>query len=339
MRCQRRGAGRQPALETHHEPTAAVSLGDAVDVGHALRRPECVLCARDGTLYVSDWRGGVTAIATDGTQTTFLAAGAADLRPNGIAVERDGSFLLANLGTHGGVWRLERDGRLSPFCTEIGGQPLPPANFVTRDRAGRVWITVSTRRVPRALGYRSDVADGFIVGVVDGRARVVADGLGYTNEALVDPSGNWLYVNETFARRLSRFPIAAPGTLGPRETVARFGAGTFPDGLAFDADGGIWVVSLVSNRVIRVEPEGRHQVVIEDADPAWLDEVERAYQAGTMGRPHLDQVRSRALKNVSSLAFGGADLRTAYIGCLLGDSVTAWRSSVAGAPPPYWEWT
>jgi sugar lactone lactonase YvrE len=44
--------------------------------------------------------------------------------------------------------------------------------------------------------------------MVDTRgARIVADGLGYTNECAIDISGQWLYVNETFSRRLSRFPV------------------------------------------------------------------------------------------------------------------------------------
>lgn len=320
-------------------PRVIASLDHPRDVGRGLRRPECVLCGRDGTLYVSDWRGGVTAIAADGGQRTCLAIGAPELRPNGIAIDRDGSFLLADLGTRGGVWRLERDGRLSPFCTEVDGQAVPPANFVTRDRAGRAWITVSTRRVPRALGYRHDVADGFIIRVTDRGAAIVADGLGYTNEAAVDPGGDWLYVNETFARRLSRFRIASGGDLGPRETVARFGPGTFPDGLAFDTEGGTWVVSIVSNRVIRIDASGNQQVVVEDADPVWVDEVERAFEGGTLGRPHLDRVESARLRNISSLAFGGRGLRTAFLGCLLGESITAFRSTVAGAPPAHWEWT
>jgi sugar lactone lactonase YvrE len=319
-------------------PPAAL-LTQPVDVGHDLNRPECVLCGRDGTVYVSDWRGGVTAIAADGLQTTFTAEDGPDLRPNGIAIDRDGSFFLADLGERGGVWRLERNGRLSPYCIAVDGRALPPANFVTGDRAGRVWITVSTRLVPRALGYRPTAADGFVVVVTDRGARLAADGLGYTNELVVDPSGDWLYVNETFARRLSRFRIDASGDLGRRETVAVFGAGTFPDGLALDGDGGIWVVSPVSNRVIRIDAAGRQDTVVEDADPDWLEEVEAAFQGSTMGRPHLDMVRSRRLQNVTSLAFGGPDLRTAYLGCLLGRTITAWQSTVAGIPLPHWEWT
>ena len=47
------------------------------------------------------------------------------------------------------------------------------------------------------------------------------------------------------------FPEAAPpvaGALGPRETVTEYGHGVYPDGLEFDAEGGFWVTSIVSNR-------------------------------------------------------------------------------------------
>ena len=50
------------------------------------------------------------------------------------------------------------------------------------------------------------------------------------------------------------------------------------------------------------------------------------------------RITSRVLKNVSSLAFGGADLRTAYVGCLLGDSIAVFDSPVAGHPPAHWRY-
>ena len=105
---------------------------------------------------------------------------------------------------------------MRPFVERVDGVDLPPTNFVAIDTKARIWITVSTRCIPRARAYRGDVADGFIV-LVDARgARIVAEGLGYTNEALVSPDGAWLYVNETFGRRLSRFRIATDGARAPR---------------------------------------------------------------------------------------------------------------------------
>jgi sugar lactone lactonase YvrE len=310
-------------------------------VGRGLQRPECVLATRGGDLFTADWRGGVAHTRPDGTQTLYAARLPADrpLRPNGIALRADGSFLLADLGEElGGVFALDRGGEVRPLLQRVDGVDLPPTNFVHEDTAGRVWITVSTRRRPRATAYRADVADGFVV-LLDGRgARIVADGLGYTNEALVSPDGRWLYVNETFGRRLTRFRLAADGALAGRETVARFGPGTFPDGLTFDAEGGVWITSIVSNRVIRVDRDGSQQLILEDCDPAHLDRCEQAFVSGTMGRPHLDTGGGRRLANISSLAFGGADLRTAFLGCLLGDRLASFRAPVAGHPPPHWNY-
>ncbi|MBP8295087.1 MAG: SMP-30/gluconolactonase/LRE family protein [Burkholderiales bacterium] len=315
-------------------PLAALSF-----TGAGLVRPECVLATGDGMLYTADWRGGVACTRPDGSHVLFAGTlpGGRPLRPNGIALRRDGSFLLADLGdSAGGVFALDRQGGVRPFLEQVDGVELPPTNFVFEDADNRVWITVSTRRAPRAAAYRGDVADGFIV-LVDGRgARIVAEGLGFTNEAALSADGAWLYVNETFGRRLSRFRVGADGALAARETVATFGHGTYPDGLAFDAEGHAWITSVVSNRVLRVAPDGATTVVLEDADPAHVERCEQAYQSGTMGRPHLDHAAGARLKNISSLAFGGPDLQTAYLGCLLGDSIASFRAPVAGQQPLHW---
>jgi sugar lactone lactonase YvrE len=317
----------------------ATALAGVVFTGSGLVRPECVLSTRSGDIYTADWRGGVAHVRPDGTQALY--AGAAPdgpaLKPNGIALLRDGSFLLAQLGAEdGGVYRLQRNGRVEPWLMRVDGQDLPPTNFVTEDALGRFWVTVSTRRRPRALGYRRDGGDGFIVRVDKRGAAIAADGLGYANEVAVHPSGRWLYVNETFARRLTRMALRADGSLGTREVVAEFGAGTFPDGLAFDEEGHAWVVSIVSNRLIRVGPDGRQTLWLEEADAAHLAWVEAAFDAGTMGRPHLDAVPSRVLRNISSIAFAGPDRRTAVLGCLLGDRLATVRLPAAGVAPTHW---
>ncbi len=314
-----------------------VTLEEIDFFGAGLRRPECVLTTRAGPLFVSDWDGGVARLAPDGAVTRFLEP-EGWLRPNGIGLRPDGSFLVAHLGQdEGGLFHLLRDGSLRPLLLEIDGAPLPPSNYPLEDEAGRIWLTVSTRHQPRDLAYRGDVADGFIVLLDERGARIAAEGLGYTNEVRLSPDGDWLYVNETFARRLSRFRLAADGTLSGKETVCEFGPGSFPDGMAFDSEGAVWVTCIISNRVIRVLPDGRQELILEDCDPAHLDWVEAAYRDGGLGRPHLDKIVSRRLRNISSLAFGGPDLKTVTLGCLLGDSVARFRSPVAGLPPPYWD--
>jgi hypothetical protein len=236
------------------------------------------------------------------------------------------------------VFHLRRDGQVTPWLLQVDGVDLPPTNFVVEDAAGRFWVTVSTRLKPRALGYRRRCNDGFIVRVDARGAAIVADGLGYTNEVAVHPGGQWLYVNETFARRLSRFPLREDGSLGSKEVVTEFGAGTFPDGLAFDEQGNAWIVSIVSNRLIRVAPDGTPTTWLEEADADHLAWVEQAYEAGTMGRPHLDGAPSRSLRNISSIAFAGTDRHTAVLGCLLGGRLATLRLPVAGVAPTHWHY-
>jgi sugar lactone lactonase YvrE len=315
-----------------------IPLSELRFAGSGLKRPECVLATARGALYTADWRGGVAQTLPDGSQRLFTASlpDGRPLKPNGIALRPDGSFLLADLGdTQGGVFHLQRNGSVTPFLEQIDGVPVPPSNYVVED-GKRTWLTVSTRHQPRALAYRGDIADGFVAVIDERGARIVADGLCYTNEAVPSPDGQWLYVNETFARRLTRFRIGADGSLSGREVVTTFGHGTYPDGLTFDAEGGIWITSIVSNRVIRVLPDGSQVLMLEDCDLVHVDWVEKAFLAGEMGRPHLDKASGRILKNISSLAFGGPGLRTAYLGCLLDDRLPCFASPVAGHPPHHW---
>jgi sugar lactone lactonase YvrE len=319
----------------------AASLNQITWIGEALVRPECVLTTKNGSLFTADWRSGVAHTKPNG-QSALYAAAPVDgevIKPNGIALCSDGSFLLAHLGdARGGVYRLRRNGETTPVLQQVEGVDLPPTNFPLLDASGRLYVTVSTRLQPRALGYRKSCNDGFIV-VQDRRGvRIVADGLGYTNEIAFDADGRWLYVNETFTRRLSRFPVLANGDLGAKQVVAEFGAGVFPDGMALDVEGNVWVVSIVSNRLIRVSPDGTQRVWLEDCEPEHVDWVEAAYRADTMGRPHLDGVKGKQLRNISSIAFGGIDIKTGFLGCLLGDRIASIPMPAAGLPPVHWSY-
>src|SRR4051812_18188223 len=118
-----------PLLKMSQIP--ALPLSSIQSFGQGLHRPECVLAAANGDVFVPDWRGGVAVIRAGGTVQSWLAATPGlDLKPNGIAFLPNGDFLIANLGDDGGVWRLNRQGELMPFLTELEGRPLPPANFV-----------------------------------------------------------------------------------------------------------------------------------------------------------------------------------------------------------------
>jgi sugar lactone lactonase YvrE len=314
-----------------------LDLQDITTIGHSMQRPECVLATASGDLFCSDSRGGYNIVAADGSTQFIKAIGAPpDFMPNGIALMPDRDVLAANLADSAGVWRIKPDGAAELFVAEADGVALPPVNFVGLDAKGRVWISVSTRAVPRHPAFKKGWADGFIAVHDRGVTRIVAEDIAFTNEAIVDPTGEWLYVNETVGPSTARYPIRADASLGPRETVAEYPRATFPDGLTFDADGGVWIVSVASNRIIHVDRAGKQTLVAQDADDIELERIADAFERGEPVRELVDIGASRPLRNIASICFGGADLRTVYMGSLAHEAIQCFRAPVRGAPLVHW---
>jgi gluconolactonase len=287
-----------------------LAKSDISFVGPGLSRPECVLAERDGTLWASDDRGGVTRIDPSGRQTTI---GKIPGLPNGLALERDGSLLIANI-EDGKLYRLSRDGSHEIVLESFSGKPLNAPNFVLRDPVGdRVWLTISTRTVPRRDAVLTPIPDGYILVLERGVARLAAEGFCFTNEVRIDAARRHLYVAETAMGRVVRLPLAADGSLGKAEP---FGPspifdGARTDGLAFDAEGNLWVTEVTRNGLHVLAPDGSHRCVFEN--------------------PAGDIVDFAA-----SLAFAGPDLRTAYIGSTKMNRLASFRAPVAGAPMAHW---
>ena len=310
-------------------------------LGSLLHRPESVLACSDGNVYASDRVIGIARVSPDGavgfagTPPTL----ASKFVPNGIALCADGDFLIANIGDDGGLWRLTVDGRIIPELVNHNGHDIPPVNFAMVDRKGRIWLSVSTRRSPRHLAYRNDVADGFIALVERGRFRIVAEGLAYTNEIRLNAAEDRLYASETFGHRISQFRVAADGTLSGRKEFGRVEPGDFVDGIALDEAGGLWAICIVSNRVYRFDKRGRRETILAETPTDFVNEVIAALGRGEMGRQHFDTTPNVTLRNVASIAFCGLDLRTAVLGSICGDRLVAFDPGVRGVEPVHWHFT
>lgn len=308
---------------------------DLVRIGGGLNRPECVLAAQDGALYTCDWTLGIARTASDGTTSAAVEASliADGFLPNGIALMANGDFLFANLGEAGGVWQVGPHGPARPFATEVAGRPIPPSNFVLVD-GDRVWITVSasTRKHEH---FTAEEKSGQILLVQNGHVSVVADGLTWTNEIRISPDRRHVFVNETFACRTTRFDLAGDGKLSHPVSLT-LPRGTFPDGMAFDVEGGLWIACVVSNRLIRVAPDLTWSILFEDVDPGQLEAIASAHTAGRLTRDMIIQSRGARVSNLSSVAFGGPDRKTLYLGGLGNDAVHCLQVPVAGAPMAHW---
>jgi len=317
--------------------------------GKDLQRPECILAERNGTLWTADARGGVMRIGADSGQQlitqqrnqSFVESGDAQkyiLRgtlPNGLAFARNGDILIANFGTDA-LERMTRDGRLTTLCTQIDGQPLGKTNFVLRDSQDRVWITVTTRLEPWTRAVTERTADGYVALLDEKGIRIVADGFVGTNEIRLDAREEWLYVVESNARRISRLRVGADGSLSNREIYGPSDLGGIPDGFAFDVFGNLWVTLVVYERLIAITPDGDVLTLLDDGDPAVTAELDRQFAAGTFNPENFLHLKGTIAPWMASVTFGGADLKTVYLGSLMGTTIPYFSSPVAGLPMVHW---
>jgi gluconolactonase len=154
-------------------------------------------------------------------------------------------------------------------------------NDLTTDREGRIYVGSLAFAV---FGGGEPKPGHLHVIDLDGSVRTVSDGIMLTNGLGVSPDGTRLYHSDSRSERVRVYPLSAGGDVGAWETFAAFPSGSVPDGLKVAEDGSVWVADARKGRVAVFNPDGSHK-----------DDI------------------AVALPMVTSLCWGGADLRDLYI--------------------------
>ncbi|WP_250475161.1 SMP-30/gluconolactonase/LRE family protein [Caballeronia sp. GAFFF1] len=327
-------------------------------VGRDLQRPECILAERDGTLWAADARGGVTRIAADGTQEFIGQRESAQFSmqqspdcasleakftqgtlPNGLAFAANGDIVIANFGTDV-LEIMTRGGETRTLYDTIDGLPIGKVNFVLRDSKNRLWVTISTRTNPWTKAAASRVSDGYVAVVEGSRIRVVAEGLYFTNELRLDASEQWLYVVETTGPHISRMRLdesdPSEVRLVDREIFGPSHLGGMPDGIAFDVYGNLWCTLVMVDQLIALTPNGEKKVLLDDGNDTASALLLKRMASGTLQPQDMHNAHGTIAPWMASITFGGADLKTVYIGSLKGTRIPYFRSPVAGLPLVHW---
>lgn len=312
-----------------------LDLSDLTYTGHDLVRPESIIARPDGTLYVSDGRGGITRINPDGSQDFIGGLGG---EPNGIAMADDGSIYVANIAV-GYIQKLNPDGSVEALLTEVDGVKLTTANYVYIDSKNRLWLAFSTREDIWWPAAASPRPDGYIVLLDEKGPRIVADGIYFSNEVRLDADEQYAYVAETMKGRILRYRVQPDGRLTDKEVFGPdgLGKGGFTDGFTFDADGNIWVTTVIRNGLGIITPDGDYHIVFEDPREDVLNSFEEKIADGTAQPVDMAMAAGPTLQFVTSLTFGGPDLRTAYIGSLGMNRLPTFQSPVPGRPMRHWK--
>jgi xylono-1,5-lactonase len=181
-------------------------------------------------------------------------------------------------GLQSGLYHFDETSGAFDLIVEV--EPDIPTNRLNDgvvDPAGRLWFGTMDNGEKAKSGAFYRFADGKLT-------RTALDGIAITNGPAISPDGKLLYFVDTLKGTIDVADIGDDGSLNNARPFTRIDPRDgYPDGPTIDAEGHVWI-SLYAG---------------------W--ETRRYSAAGTLA----DRVRF-PVANITKIAFGGADLRTAF---------------------------
>lgn len=278
-------------------------------IATGLEFPEGPVVMPDGSVVLVEIRAQkLTRVYPDGRKETVAKIPGG---PNGAAMGPDGKCYICNNGGFswsqgrgalmpgapalseylgGSLQRVDlTTGKIETLFERCSDRKLNGPNDLVFDKQGGLWFSDLGKRRARdmdvgAVYYMKPGASELVEAVP---AMLPANGIG------LSPDEKTVYVAETPTSRLWAFDIGAPGEIKPGPVIYRgeigrplAGLGGYQmfDSLAVEASGNVCVATLVSGCISVIAPDGK---LVEQV-------------------PTGDHV-------TTNIAFGGPDLKTAYI--------------------------
>ena len=231
--------------------------------------------------------------------------------PNGAAMGPDGKLYICNNGGFG--WHKSRDilmpgapepheyiggslqridlqsGKVETLFDKCGEHRLNGPNDLVFDKQGGLWFSDLGKRRARDM----DVGAAYYMKPGASEISEQVFGVLPANGIGLSPDENTMYIAETPTGRLWAYDLSAPGEVKPADVIYRgergrplAGLGGYQmfDSMAVEASGNICVATLVSGCISVIAPDGK---LVEQV-------------------PTGDRV-------TTNIAFGGPELKTAYI--------------------------
>lgn len=181
-------------------------------------------------------------------------------------------------GLKSGLYHFdEHSGLFAPIAKVEEDKPDNRLNDAVVDPSGRLWFGTMDNHEKAKSGAFYCFSNGEI-------RHTGVDGIAITNGPAVSPDGSILYFVDTLKGTIEASDIRGDGSLGERRPFARIDPKNgHPDGPTIDSQGCLWISLYGGWEAWRYSPSGEL----------------------------LDKVRF-PVSNITKLAFGGNDLRTAF---------------------------
>lgn len=211
---------------------ASTPLADGFCFGEGPRWFEGLLWFSDmlgAAVHTCDWRGSLTTLPLPGHS------------PSGLGFRPDGSLLIVSTEDR---QVLRYDGETVAPIADLSD--LVPASLgdMVIDDLGRAYI--GSQAFEGGIIVRLDTDDS---------ATVVATDLDFPNGMVITEDRSTLIAAESMGRRLTAYSITEDGGLTDRRPFADNLDGP-PDGIALDAQGGVWVAMTLAHQFERITEGG-----------------------------------------------------------------------------------
>ena len=216
--------------------------------------PEGPVVMGDGRIVLCDGNTGELLVYAAGTVSAYAHTGGS---PWGALLGSDGAIYLTQGGNVpgsgdtsavSGIQRVGPDGSVELLFSEVAGYPLYGPNDLAFGPDGRLWFTESGSE----QDFRFDVRSPgrlFAVGP-SGAGEMLAELPGVYPNGIAFDARQRLYWTESMEHRVRRLEDGKP------VTFCQLPDTHVPDGMAFAADGRLFVATTVSQGVTVVSPDG-----------------------------------------------------------------------------------
>jgi len=216
--------------------------------------PEGPAILGDGRIVLCDGNTGELLAYENGTISTFAHTGGS---PWGTVLGSDGAIYVTQGGNVpgsgdfsavSGIQRVNRDGTVELLFSEVAGYQLYGPNDLAFGPDGRLYFTESGSEQDFRFDVRAPgrlfAADG------SGAGQMLLELPDVYPNGIAFDAGQRLYWTESMAHRVRRLENGEP------VTFCQLSDDHVPDGMAFAADGRLFVATTISQGVTVISPEG-----------------------------------------------------------------------------------